>query len=157
MNGVIELVRPSRPSTLKTVEGFKRHNKYITVLSKLAMTVEPVANARIAAALVYKNDIVAFGMNRRKTHPFQALYGRNKDSIYLHAETDCIKHALKEISVDILPKCTLYICRVKYSNNTDRKFVMGMAKPCEGCARAIANFNINKVVFSQENNTIGML
>jgi deoxycytidylate deaminase len=140
---------PPVPTVLR---GFNKDLKVLNMLSKVAVAVEPVANARLAAALVYKNEIISFGINKKKTHPFQARYGKNKDSIYLHAENDCIKNALRVISVDQLSKCSLYICRVKYSNNVDKKFVYGLAKPCPGCARAIANFDIRNVIYSTDNN-----
>ena len=103
-------VRPSLPSDEKSFGG--KHHKYISILSKMAIAVEPVRQARIAACLVHRNEIVSFGINQMKTHPFQAQFGKNKDSIFLHAETDCIKNALREIDVDELSRCTLYIWRI---------------------------------------------
>lgn len=157
MSNVIELPRPIMPPVPTVLRGFNKDKRVIDMLSKVAVAVEPVANARLAAALVYKNEIVSFGINKKKTHPFQAKYGKNKDSIFLHAENDCIKNALRVITVDQLTKCTLYICRVKFSNNIDRKFVYGMAKPCPGCARAIAAFDIRNVIYSTDNNSIEKL
>ena len=138
--------RPSLPSGEKSFGG--KHHKYISILSKMAIAVEPVRQARIAACLVHRNEIVSFGINQMKTHPFQAQFGKNKDSIFLHAETDCIKNALREIEVDELSRCTLYVCRVKFESHEKRKFVYGLAKPCPGCERAIANFNIKSVYYT---------
>ena len=66
-----------------------RHSRYVNVLSRMAADiVSPVGgNARLAACVVYKNDIVSFGLNEKKSHPFQAKYGKNSDAVYLHAET----------------------------------------------------------------------
>ena len=136
---------PKKPLIYPKVRGKSRHDKYINILSKIAIAVEPVAQARIAAAIVYKNEIVSIGINQRKTHPFQAKYSKNEDSIFLHAETDAIKNALKNISVEDIYSSTLYVCRVKIENN---KFIFGLAKPCCGCMRAISNFGINKVFYS---------
>lgn len=139
---------PTKPLNLyPKVRGKSRHSRYINILSKIAIAVEPVAQARIAAAIVYKNEIVSIGVNQRKTHPFQAKYSKNEDSIFLHAETDAIKNALKHISLDELSSSVLYICRVKIENG---KFVFGLSKPCCGCMRAISNFGINKVYYSLE-------
>lgn len=132
------------------MKGATKHEKYMNVLSKIAIAVEPVAQARISACLVYKNEIISFGINQRKSHPFQAKFGKNRDSIFLHAETDCIKNALKTISIKELEKCTLYICRVKYLDSTKSNFVFGLAKPCPGCFRAIVNFGITKVFYSTD-------
>ena len=124
-----------------------KHNYHMHTLFKLASSIEKVAGARIASSLVLKNTILSFGFNQRKTHPFQAKYGKNNESIYLHAEADAIKNALKCYSLEDLKNSVLYICRSKTMN---KSIVTGLAKPCEGCMRAIANFNIKRVVYSTD-------
>lgn len=151
MNNVIAFNRPIMPLMAPNIRGSNRHTKYVNLLAKMAIAVEPVAQARIAAALVYKNDIVSFGICQNKTHPFQAHFGKNKQSIFLHAETDCIKNALRIIDVNDLNKCTLYICRVKFEDHKKNKFLFGLAKPCSGCFRAIVNFNISNVYYTLDN------
>lgn len=131
----------------------RRHRKILDTLSKIAIDVKPVSNAKLASAIVYKNDIVSFGMNRKKSHPFHAKYGKNEDCIYLHAETDAIKNALKRISQEELAKSTLYICRVKHPDHQDKNYIWGLSKPCSGCARAIAAFGIKKVVYTCDDGT----
>lgn len=131
--------------------------KYLGFLEKIAEAIPAAAHnrrgrvlrTRIAACIVYKNEIVSVGINQLKSHPFQAKFSRHADAIFLHAETDAIKNALKHISVSDLSKSSLYICRVKYDEQTTKKIQMrGMCKPCEGCQRAIATFNIKKVVYT---------
>lgn len=124
-----------------------RHDHYMNVLAKLAPNLEKVAGAKIASCLVYKNNVLSFGFNQKKSHPFQAKFGKNDDCIFLHAEVDAIKNALKCNSLDELKKSTLYIYRAKKING---KLGSGLAKPCDGCMRAIANFNIRNVVYSTE-------
>jgi deoxycytidylate deaminase len=114
---------PIEPLIFPKIGGTSRHDKYMNMLSKIAIAVEPVAHARIAACVVYKNEIISFGINQKKSHPFQAIYGTNKESIFLHAETDAIKNALKIISVSELTKASLYICRVKYEACNKNKFI----------------------------------
>lgn len=126
-----------------------RDRKYIELLAKLASTVEPVRKARLAACLVRQNEIVSFGINQLKSHPFQARYSKNQDSIYLHAEIDCIKNALKCITVDELKRCTLYICRLKFEDTHRRRMIYGLARPCPGCAQAITSFDIRNVVYTE--------
>lgn len=150
MSNVIPL-RPTQPLVHPVTKGDLKHSKHINILSKIAVSVEPVAQARIAASIVYRNEIISVGVCQRKTHPFQAQYGKNKDCIFLHAETDAIKNAVKLLNLDELAKSTLYVCRVKFEDYSKKKFLFGMAKPCSGCARAIANFNISKVVYSLDN------
>jgi deoxycytidylate deaminase len=117
----------------------------MNILTKINSSRDKVSNARISACVVYKNNIVAFGMNSKKTHPFQAKFGRNSESIYLHAETSAIYNALKILTLEELEKSTLYVCRVKMVNN---KECWGLSKPCDGCAKAIATFNIKKVYYT---------
>ncbi|MFM7851590.1 MAG: hypothetical protein ACKO96_06630, partial [Flammeovirgaceae bacterium] len=64
------------PSDEKSTEG--KHYKYIEMLSKIAVAIEPVRKARIAACLVYRNEIISFGINQMKTHPFQAQFSKNQ-------------------------------------------------------------------------------
>lgn len=139
---------PTKPLISPEVRGITRHDKYMNMLSRIAIAVQPVARARIAACVIYKNEVISFGINQKKSHPFQAIYGTNKESIFLHAETDAIKNALKVISVNELTKSSLYICRVKYEACNKNKFIFGLAKPCPGCSRAIANFGIKNVFYS---------
>ncbi len=129
-------------------------------LEKIAIGInaETINRARLAACLVYKNDIISVGVNMLKSHPFQARFGRNDDSIYLHAETNCIKNALKVTDLNTIEKSKMYIHRVKYNgSHNKRKFVSGMAKPCEGCARAISTFNIKSVMFSCDDGSFNYL
>ena len=106
------------------------------------------SNIRFAAAVVYRNKIVSVGYNRMKSHPFQAKYAKNPEAIYLHAEVHAIKNALREINVEDLPKCELYISRVKRPKAGDDRFVWGLSKPCAGCARAIAEFGIKRTIYT---------
>lgn len=125
-----------------------KHDKYFDILRKVAETVEPVARQRLAACLVYKNQIVAMGINKKKTHPFQQQYSKNEDAIYLHAENDCIVNALRTLSSVDLKKCSLYIMRIKKRDEKAKKYISGLAKPCCGCQRAIAQFDIKNVYYS---------
>ena len=133
--------------------------KYLTHLEKIAEAVPAASHnksqlrARLAACVVFKNEIVSVGVNQLKSHPFQARFGKNEDSIFLHAETDAIKNALKCISVDDLAKSTLYVCRVKYCDTKKREFTWGLSKPCAGCSRAISTFNIKKVCYTCDDGT----
>ena len=136
-----------------------KHSRYLNILSKIAADiVRPAkANTRVSAAIVYKNDIVSFGVSARKSHPFQAKYGKNEDAVYLHAETDAIKNALKYISVEELEKSTLYICRIKFTDTHKKNMIFGLSKPCCGCAKCISAFGIKNVVYSLDNTGYAVL
>jgi tRNA(Arg) A34 adenosine deaminase TadA len=104
--------------------------------------------ARISAAVALGRKIISTKTNRMKTHPLQAKYGKNSDSIYLHAEIGAIAAALRVIDPDDLEKCTLYIARRKNTEDNHHVFVDGLAKPCKGCMRAIEEFNIGRIVYT---------
>jgi len=131
-------------------------DKHEKVLDLLAVVAEGVdrnttsSGARLAAAIVYKNRIISIGINQKRSHPFQARYSKNGDAIYLHAETDTIRGALRYLSEKQLSKSTLYICRIKHEDGRDSPIIWGLSKPCVGCQRAIATFDIKGVVYSEE-------
>lgn len=122
--------------------------KIIDLLKENCFGIEKVANARIAAALVYKGLVVSIGTNQKKSHPFQAKFSKNSDSIFLHAETDCIIRSLRLLSLEEISRSTLYVCRIKQTNDGTVHF--GLAKPCLGCARAISSFNINRCIYTTD-------
>ena len=128
--------------------------KILETLADIARDLDKDMNgtgARHAAAIVYKNQIVSYGVNQKKSHPFHSQFSDHDDAIFLHAETDAIKNALRRISEDDLEKATMYVCRVKYdSNGPGKKLTWGNSKPCVGCQRAIATFGIKDVIYSQD-------
>lgn len=132
----------------------EKSDKYMDILEKLACSVEPAGNAKISACIVFKNSIISFGHNQLKSHPFQLKYGRNSDSIYMHAETSAIYNALKFLTPDEFKKSRLYVCRVKKIKN---EYCWGLSMPCEGCARAIVSFGIKNVFYSAEGKVIRSL
>lgn len=139
------------------VMGGSRHTKYLNMLARVAVDiVEPVrSNARLASCIVYQNRVISFGVNEMKSHPFQAKYCKNKEAVYLHAETCAIKNALKELSVEELESATLYVARVKLCEKG--KIVFGLSKPCAGCEHCIKTFNIRKTVYTLDNSGFSTL
>jgi deoxycytidylate deaminase len=137
----------------------KPYSLYFNVLGKVAAEIKKPAggNARHAACIIHKGTIVAFGTNTMKSHPFQAKYGRNDHSVFLHAETNAIKTALKVLTQDELRKCTMYVCRVKYTDHNRKKMVFGMSKPCSGCFRCINEFGISEVLYTLDDGTVTTL
>lgn len=125
-------------------------------LFKVAMATPRVATAKIAAALVYKRRVVSYGVNTLKSSPFQKKYSMNEHSIYLHAEIAAIKNCLRSFDVEDLRHMSLVICRVKWHEDT-ATWGTGLAKPCSGCQRAIAEFGIKNVYYSTNENTVEVL
>lgn len=137
----------------------KRDWKFIDLVKRHAVCSDKVSGARVSAVIVIKNRPIAFGTNQRKTHPFQAEYGKNEEAIYLHAETDAIKNALRFVDVEDLRHATLYVCRVKNETSDPKsKFILGMARPCKkGCMQAIVDFKIKKVVYTNDEQDLNIL
>ena len=119
-------------------------------LAKVAAA-NPGLREKFAAAVVYRNRIISIGMNSMKSHPMAAKYGKNEHAIFLHAEVAAIKNALREINVDDFSKCDIYITRVKKEKPFTKKFVWGLAKPCPGCERAIAEFGFRRTIYTCDN------
>jgi deoxycytidylate deaminase len=119
-------------------------NKVFSILKLMAETGDFFANASLAAAIVYKNEIVGIGINEKKTHPFQKRFAKNQHSVYLHAETSAIKQALKKISVDELKYAKMFVLRIKKDGT------VAMSKPCPGCHRCIETFGIKKVYYTTD-------
>lgn len=116
--------------------------------------------ARIAAALYWKNEMIALGWNQARTSPFQAKYGSNPEAIFIHAEVHCIRQALRRFTQEELlsMKTTMYVMRAKktpLSKNRSRS-IRGMSKPCPGCSGAILDFGINRVVYSLDEDKAGL-
>jgi tRNA(Arg) A34 adenosine deaminase TadA len=129
----------------------KRDQKILAILSKAAEAADHVGiRAKLAAAIVIKNEIISIGFNRKKTHPFQRQFQTNDKQIYLHAETDAINRALKYVSKEELRKATLYVARVKYTDNKSKKAIWAESKPCTGCQKAIKSYGILNVVHTCE-------
>lgn len=123
-----------------------RHKKIIDQLFLLAQDSVMVAKARVYAALVYQNKIISYGCNQEKSHPMAKKFAKNEFANKPHAEISCIRNALKRYPSAIIAKSTLYVARAKHDDS--HEWVIGMAKPCEGCAKCIHHFGIKKVVFS---------
>jgi tRNA(Arg) A34 adenosine deaminase TadA len=124
-----------------------KNQKIFKLLQTIALSGEKVGNVRIASAITYRGDIVAFGQNRYKSHPFQSRYSKNENSIYLHAETCAIHNALKKLSLDQIAKSSLYILRIKSDHS------IGSSNPCMGCKKCIMAFGIKNVYYTNNNQT----
>ena len=123
--------------------------KYFNYLTKIATTIEPVRRARLAACLVYKNEIISVGYNQKKSHPFQKQFGKNEEAIFLHAETAAIVNAVKTHDLETIKKSSMYVLRLKRVGKSP-VLVQGLAKPCIGCQRAVAQFDISDVYYTTD-------
>ena len=123
--------------------------KALEILKDVAIDVEGVTpnKIRISSMLVIKNEIISIGSAVMKSHPFQKRFGKTEHSIFLHAEVNTIRKALK--TVNDLSEATLYICRIRF-HTVNKKNVLGygISCPCIGCLRAIVEFDIKRVVYT---------
>ncbi len=135
----------------------RKHRNRLNFLASFAEELPGAGNlnqghgTRIAALLYVKNDLISIGWNQMRSSPFQAKYGRNQESIFLHAETHAISKALRMFSIDELrrAKTSLYLCRVK-KHQISKKYIWGLSKPCSGCMSAIVDFNIKSIFYSMD-------
>lgn len=127
----------------------------ISELFTLAKSIEPVGKARVVAALVQRGEIISFGFNNLKSHPFQAKYATNTDQIYFHAETHAIKNAIKLGNRDIISKCEIIIVRAKM--DIKKNWFYAMAKPCDGCMRCIRDFNLKKIIYTNDDGSVSVI
>jgi tRNA(Arg) A34 adenosine deaminase TadA len=124
--------------------------KHINNLWFIARDLEPVNRSyRLAAAIIYKGKIISYGYSQYKTHPAMIKYGRNGESIFLHAEVDAINKAKKRISEHELKKATLIVVRHKLEENGKKHEMFGTSKPCSGCAQCIKEHGIKRVVYTE--------
>lgn len=125
-------------------------DKHKNTLLRVAEAIDnPVRCFRLAAGVIYRNDLVGLGINQYKTDPFQAKYSKNEKAIYLHAEISAIKNSLRFMHVEDFRKATLVIVRVK-RKTANSPFLPAMSLPCEGCKRCIADFGIRNVLFTTD-------
>jgi deoxycytidylate deaminase len=87
------------------------HEGIFNTLRVLAEDVAPIKSSRMTAAIVRGKDIISLGANQMRTHPFQAKFGKNPESLFWHAETNAIYNALRVMDVEGLKKADLYVCR----------------------------------------------
>lgn len=127
-----------------------KHESILETLAAVAAGTKPVAKMRLAAALVKRGKVISIGTNEKKSHPLAAKYAKNPHAFYLHAEVSAIKNALRTHDLDDIRQSTLYVCRVKRPSQHDKTWVWGLSCPCEGCMSAILDFDIRRVVYSQD-------
>lgn len=127
-----------------------KNERYLRMLESIALS-HPGTQGRVhmAAGIVYRNRMIATGINSYKTHPIMLEYGKNEGAIFLHAEIDAIKNALRVIDQCRFSKCDMYIMRMKRAPD-HKTWIRGLAKPCCGCAGAIIRLGFRNVYWSHD-------
>jgi len=112
------------------------------------------AHARICAVLTYRGKVVAIATNNNpRSHPQAARWGRTAHSIYPHAELKAILRAEAD-GFYKWEKATLWIARAADPMN-NKHMVPALARPCEGCWRAIEAYQIGNVVWTIDSKAVG--
>jgi len=107
--------------------------------------------SRFAALLVSDSGQEFAGWNQYRSHPMQAKFSACNEAIYLHSEIDCLVKATRWLARQegkhygcrsinheaFFAGCSLYVARILKDDSP------AMAKPCEGCRRALIHFGIN--------------
>ena len=83
------------------------------------------------AVIVFDGKVICEGYNKQLS-----------DRYSIHAEVDVLLKARKKY-MSILPECDLFVVRV-----TGRKNCLAMSKPCERCAKIIADSRIGKTYYT---------
>jgi tRNA(Arg) A34 adenosine deaminase TadA len=125
-----------------------QHIRIFEAIKSLAEMRPAVGRSRHVAAITYRDKIMGLGFNQLKSHPFQKKYGRHEDAIYLHAETSAIQNTIRVHGDEILEKCSMYVCRMKYVDTNKERMIQGLSRPCHGCAQCISTFGIKNVYFT---------
>lgn len=107
---------------------------------------------KIAAAITNKRGhILTTGVNQIKTHPImrQCQFYQDRDQINLHAESDAIRKALKVLGPD-LSSYRIHVLRLKRNPTGKTWWMLGNARPCEGCRKLIDKFGIQEIFWTQD-------
>lgn len=98
--------------------------------------------------ILLKNNIISFGWNQSwKTHPLAARFNHRFNNI--HSEISAIKNMQKNWA--LLTKCRLVNIRIRSNGE------LGLSKPCRYCLKAIIDFDIREVYYSNENGDFDLL
>ena len=116
----------------------------LELLMKLARLHSGCAGAKVVASIEKNGRTISVGYNRRKTHPLAKKFGKNSEAIFLHAEVDAIVKAIQIYGADGLRGSTLRVARVLKDGSA------ALARPCEGCQRAIVAFEIGEVEWTKK-------
>jgi len=119
-------------------------------LLRMAHDVPAVNKAKLAAAVAVRGEVMSWGTNELRSHPFASKWGKNSDAIYWHAETKAIHNFIRRHDVELLQKATIYVARIKRPFERSNQFVPGMARPCKGCFSCIRDFGIQRVAYTTE-------
>lgn len=112
--------------------------------------ITPVGRNSISrfAAVMSDGTTEIVGWNSYKTHPLQARFASNSESIHCHAEITAIKNTIQFLSrrrglsyrdVTDLSEWSMAVARVLKNGDS------ALAQPCVGCQRALSTFGVKDI------------
>lgn len=118
------------------------NSEVLDYLADVAKSKTLIRHSKHAAAITYKQKVLAVGEAKYKTHPMQQKYSSHPERIYLHAEIDAIIKVINKHGTEILEESVLHVVRLTKAGK------LSNSKPCEGCMRAINAFKIKGIQHS---------
>jgi tRNA(Arg) A34 adenosine deaminase TadA len=112
----------------------------------IELAIENPHKYKLAAAVGNRKEQF-IGINSAKSHPFQARWGRNPESIYFHAEIAALKEALVSYDPKEVKGMQMWVARVKKVGGV---LVPALARPCSGCLAAARAFGIRTITYTTE-------
>jgi deoxycytidylate deaminase len=104
-----------------------------------AAQANPIEGLSKMAAVIYdRNRLISIGLNSHKTHPLAKQFQKNVHALKIHAEIAAIVNARQSVE-----GMSMFIARV------NRSGLPMLAKPCNGCFRAITAFGIKNVHWTE--------
>lgn len=133
----------------------RRHMERLELLFRNAVSMEDFGGARVYAAIYIQSTPIAVGFNNDKSSPFARNYKHRDGADFFHAETHVIKQAYALMGYENFKdaRTTLYVARAK-KTHPGGKWVWGIAKPCIGCQQAIKDYQINRVIFTLDEDDV---
>ena len=124
-----------------TFDTSTKNDKLFSLLFDAAQTADLIQSSRHASAIIYKKQVLAVGVNSRKTHPLSCRFN-GPDKICLHSELHAIIQVINQHGPEILKRCSLWNLRITKGGK------IGSSKPCVGCQRAIDAFGIKEIFWT---------
>jgi deoxycytidylate deaminase len=106
---------------------------------------------QLGAVIVLRNEIIATGYNRCKTHPLQAYYSAlagRPQAIFPHAEISALDKLTKQKWESNQYANDFHLMKVYIFRETQHG--LGMSKPCEICTLALKDFRIKHIFYTSE-------
>lgn len=108
---------------------------------------KPFRNTKTVSFLMYKNKMVAFGVNSDKTSPMQKLYRTRTELKDIknfidkeHSEINCLRK-VDYMDIDF-KKAELVVISKRCDGN------YRLARPCQVCMTAVKDFGIRKIYYT---------